>query len=92
MLLVDLTQIINDFRLFSEFQQGYKRSLPDPSLFTFVEVGLSGAPLVQLQFNGKLAEGYTHVKLGWPQSDDMQIQQFEQEILNGLISPSDYQE
>ena len=63
-LLLDVTQIVNDFRLFSEFQQGYKKQLPDPSLFTYVEINVHVAPPVQLLCNGRLADGYTCVKIG----------------------------
>ena len=37
-LLLDVTQIINDFRLYSDFQQNYKKTLANSSLFTYVEV------------------------------------------------------
>lgn len=46
MLLLDATQILNDFRLFSKFYQRYKQSQPDQSLFTFLEVAVSGAPIL----------------------------------------------
>lgn len=39
-LLLDLTQIVEDFRLFSEFQQSYKHNLANPSLFNFVELSV----------------------------------------------------
>ena len=51
-LLLDVTQIINDFRLYSDFQQSYKKTLADASLFTFIELSLYGALPTQLLYNG----------------------------------------
>ena len=35
--MIDISQIILDFRLFSEFQMRHKSTLTDPTMFIFVE-------------------------------------------------------
>ena len=81
-LLLDVTQIVNDFRLYSDFQQNYKKTLANSSLFTYVEVSQLRQPSSQLICNGALAHGFTHVKLGRVPS---QLDQ-SQAILNFLLT------
>ena len=84
-MLLDLTQIINDFRLYSDFQQSYKKTLANPSLFTFIEVSFEGAFSTQLLYNGSLAHGFTHIKLGQtPKLADLESSG--RAILNYLVS------
>lgn len=63
-LLLDVTQIVNDFRLFSDYQQSYKKTLSNQSLFTFVEASHDRISRSQLIFNKAAAYNYTHVALG----------------------------
>ena len=69
-LILDITQIINDFRLFSEYQITYKRSLPNQSLFTFVEARHDRLPRSRLLFNAALCYDYMHVSIGELSEDD----------------------
>ena len=62
--MLDVTQIVNDFRIFSGYIQNYKKTLDNSSLFTFVETNLDGCPRAKIVCNGVLAQDYTHVSLG----------------------------
>ena len=58
---MDISQVVNDFRLFSEFQLSYKKTLKNPSLFTFMEFSGNGLGHSKLRFNGTMAHNYVHV-------------------------------
>ena len=65
--LLDVSQILLDFRLFSDFQQRHKQAQENPTLFVFVEActdALEADARSRLGFNGGQVSGYTHVLLG----------------------------
>ena len=69
-LILDVTQIINDFRIFSSYQISYKRSLSNPSLFTFVEANHIDMPGSRLICNADMCYDYTHVSLGTLENEE----------------------
>ena len=62
--MLDVSQIVNDFRIFSGYVQNYKKALENSSLFTFVETNLEGCPRARILCDGVMAQDYTHVSLG----------------------------
>ena len=60
--MLDISQIINDFCLLSDYQLKHKRSLINQSLFTFVEgTRDEKSPRSLLYFNLNIGHDYTHV-------------------------------
>lgn len=62
--LLDITQIVSDFRLFTKYQLRYKRSLKNQSMFTFVEASFKGLRRTELLCNSEQCTDYIHVSIG----------------------------
>ena len=62
--LLDITQIVSDFRLFTKYQLRYKRSQKNQSMFTFLEASFEGRRRTELLCNSEPCTDYIHVCLG----------------------------